>query len=218
MKKPLLVFTVLLITIYYTVSAHSHGLITHIGQAQEIINRAKAGDPSVPPAIAAIITKSPETERAFRSGALDGDLLNFIPPKLLLDNPITSSPISGFDPNNLNRRTHQICSASIAGVLLKNAMRPGATDVEKAYAYGWALVHLPGDIIGHPFVNRYVGNDGQWGDKDPVKWDYEKSALSEANWSHINIEERFDGQVLSKFGFDEFQTTQGCYKITTFRP
>jgi hypothetical protein len=193
MKKYLLILFFSIITLFYSVSSYSSGVITHIGQAQDIINMAKAGDPAIPSNIASLITKSPETERAFRSGALDADIFNALIEKYKLD------------PNELNRGTHEKCSVLIASILLKNAK----TDIEKAYAYGWALAHLPGDVIGHPLVNLYAGNGGQYGNNSPVKWDYDKSAFSGTNALHCDVERRFDGYVLNKFGFDEFQTPEG---------
>ena len=36
--------------------------------------------------------------------------------------------------------------------IIKNAK----IDIEKAYAYGWALTHLPGDVVGHLLVNLLI--------------------------------------------------------------
>lgn len=192
MKRLILVLTILIIMLFYSVPSYSEGVFTHIGQAQDIIKMAKVGHPSVPPDIAAIITKSPETERAFRSGALDSDIFNALPSGRWSE-PNTYT--IGLDVSNLNRRMHERCSALIASIVLNNAK----TDIEKAYAYGWALVHLPGDVIGHPLVNKYAGNGGQYGDNPEAQWDYNTSPLSGTNGIHADVEHRFDGYVLDKF-------------------
>jgi len=64
MKKYLAVLAFSIMVLFYSVPSYSSGVITHIGQAQDIINMAKAGNPAIPSDIASIITKSPSTERA----------------------------------------------------------------------------------------------------------------------------------------------------------
>jgi len=186
-QMTIIIFIFLLAGLFYASPSYPYGLITHVGQAQDVIDKAKAGDPSVPTEIAAIITKSSETERAFRSGALDGDIFNFI--------PFTTG---------LARTSHERCSSSIANALLKNAK----TDTEKAYAYGWAFVHLPGDVIGHgKWVNNVVG----------TIWDYDKSSFSGTNLQHIQTEKIGDWHTLNKYGFDEYETEGGIIKIKETR-
>jgi tripartite motif-containing protein 71 len=199
-RTVILIASIGLILIYST-SSYSSGVIEHVAQAQAIIDKAKTPDSGIPPEIASIITKSPETEKAFRSGALDGDIFNpLIYPEYF--GPLSS--LSALDPYDLVGKTHRRCSASIASFLLKNAK----TDVEKAYAYGW-LSHLAGDVIGHPLTNRYVGNGGQDGDNPPVEWDPTETSFGEINRLHQKVEEEFDNHALGKFGFDEIHEAGG---------
>ncbi|MBI5694341.1 MAG: hypothetical protein HZC51_01185 [Nitrospirae bacterium] len=69
------------------------------------------------------------------------------------------------------------------------------TDKEKAYAYGWALVHLPGDVIGHPGWVKDLSNNQYW--------DYDKSPFEEPNSLHIAAEKLGDWYTLNMFGYDE---------------
>lgn len=180
--KALLLVGILCSIFLHTSNLFAGGLITHIGMAQEIINRAKAGDSSIPSDIATLITKSRETERAFRSGALDGDILNFT-------------------VGNMADAVHSKESAAIAKALLKNAK----TDVEKAYAYGW-ITHYPGDIVTHPeWVNDLAANKGEHGPNPPVVWDKTNPFYKDTNWEHVKAEKKGDWYALNKFGFNEYE-------------
>lgn len=58
----------------YTTLSYPYGGITHIVQSQVVLDLAhRAGDTTIPSTIRNIITQSAATEKAFRSGALDGD-------------------------------------------------------------------------------------------------------------------------------------------------
>jgi len=142
MKRGFLSLGIMMMLVFHSASSFGHGIITHLGLAQNIIDRIKQGNSGIPDNIASIIVKNSGTEKAFRGGALDSDL--FV---LVYGNSSTF---------NVNRSTHENCSILIASLLLKNAK----TDVEKAYAYGWALAHLPSDVKGHPLVNIYAANGG----------------------------------------------------------
>ncbi len=188
MKKWPLPLAVMML-LFYSVPSFGDGIITHVGIAQNVIDRIKKGDSGIPQDIASIITKNSATERAFRGGALDSDLFVLVFP----------------DSSKVNRSTHENCSILIASLLLKNAK----TDVEKAYAYGWALAHLPSDVVSHPLVNIYVGNGSQWGENEGVKWDYDSSAFEGTNALHVQTEYQFDGLTLDKFGYDKIDAPQG---------
>ena len=63
--------------------------------------------------------------------------------------------------------------------------------------------------IGHPLVNIYAGNGGQWGENEGVKWDYDSSAIKGTNALHVDTEWQFDGLTLDKFGYDKIDAPQG---------
>ena len=150
MKRGFLTLVVTMMLLFYSALSLGHGIITHLGLAQNMIDRIKQGNSGIPDSIASIITKNPATEKAFRGGALDSDLFALV--------------YGDSSTLKVNRSTHENCSILIASLLLKNAK----TDVEKAYAYGWALAHLPSDVVGHPLVNLYAGKGGQWGENGGV--------------------------------------------------
>jgi len=184
MKGRFLSLGIIVTLLLYSAPSFGHGIITHLGLAQNIIDRIKQGNSGIPDSIASIITKNSATEKAFRGGALDSDLFAIV---------------DAINASSINRSTHENCSILIASLLLKNAK----TDIEKAYAYGWALAHLPADVKGHPLVNIYAGNGGQWGENEGVRWDYDSSALKGTNALHVVTEYQFDGLTLDKFGYDK---------------
>jgi uncharacterized membrane protein len=191
MKKSLLLLVITLTLLFHPGQPFGHGIITHLGVAQNIIDRIKQGNSGIPDSIASVIAKNSATEKAFRGGALDSDLFVIV----YGDSSILK----------VNRSTHDGCSILIASILLKNAR----TDVEKAYAFGWALAHLPSDVIGHPLVNKYVGNGGWWGENEGVKWDYDSGSREGTNALHVQTEYQFDGLTLDKFGYDVVDAPRG---------
>jgi hypothetical protein len=184
MKRGFLSLGIMMMLVFHSAPCFGHGIITHLGLAQNIIDRIKQGNSGIPDNIASIITKSSATEKAFRGGALDSDLFAII---------------DAINASSINRSTHENCSILIASLLLKNAK----TDVEKAYAYGWAFAHLPSDVKGHPLVNTYAANGGHWGENEGIKWDYNSSYRQGTNALHVQTEYQFDGLTLDKFGYDK---------------
>jgi hypothetical protein len=189
MKRRFLSLGITVMLLFYSVPSFGHGIITHLGLAQNIIDRIRQGNSGIPDSIASIITKNSATEKAFRGGALDSDLFAIV---------------DAMNASSINRLTHENCSILIASLLLKNAR----TDVEKAYAYGWALAHLPSDVKGHPLVNIYAANGGHWGQNEGVKWDYNSSAFKGTNALHVQTEYQFDGLTLDKFGYDKIDVPE----------
>jgi sugar lactone lactonase YvrE len=177
----LIIFSIIIcvLGVLYPGLSYPSGIITHIGQAQEILNRAGKGDSSIPSNIREVILKNP---KAFKGGALDGDIFNFL---------------ATARDKNLPRKAHQSCSSNIAIQLMNRARN----DVERAYAYGWALVHLPGDIAGHDLVNEIVGQP----------WNYDIGSFSGTNGFHIEMERQFDRFTLDGYGFNQFYDENGRF-------
>jgi hypothetical protein len=62
------------------------------------------------------------------------------------------APDMGYFPGGeplLTDLCHYVCSAGLVRVLVRTAR----SDVERAYAWGWAT-HVLADVLGHPIVNR----------------------------------------------------------------
>ena len=80
MKRWFLPLVVTMVLLFYSAHSLGHGIITHLGLAQNVINRIKQGNSGIPDSIASIITKNSTTEKAFRGGALDSDLFVLVYP------------------------------------------------------------------------------------------------------------------------------------------
>lgn len=65
---------IIFICLFWSPNATAWSPVTHVGQAEHIIGMARRGDQRIPPEIARVIVGN---EKAFKGGALDGDMFNF---------------------------------------------------------------------------------------------------------------------------------------------
>lgn len=161
--------------------SEAYGPVSHIYGANRVLEDIESGKIKLPPLVRQAILLNPD---AFRAGSLGPDMLN-----------------------------GQVSHSQDAGGIAERLMDAAGKSKDPrsvAYAYGY-LVHMGGDMKGHPLVNKYAGGQS---------YDYKQGTSpgvldKNPNYLHIYSEGEIDKIAWSRMTEKERQNVDRLLSVTT---